>query len=264
MPVHAKYEYMSMRDFSDREVSEMCTQYFDQEAASYDEFDESVERRTKYLHAIDDYVAAKLSALTECSQVLSFGCGTGRRERQICESSGQSPRIVGVERSPKMAEIARSRGIRVVPNVGSSELPPLGSVDAVLCLYSFIHLPSISSRLETLRRLVTFLRPGGIFIVDVFNINDKYEWPSKLADGGYGVKPKEDGQYGGDVLYKRIGGSNISYMHYFSVGEIATLIEECGLVVSELLGVGHGHEAGRIGVPLDEGCILILGSKPVK
>jgi hypothetical protein len=51
-------------------------------------------------------------------------------------------------------------------------------------------------------------------------------------------------------------------MHYFTVAEIAALVESAGLIIVELLGVGHGRSPGELGVPLDAGCILVTARKP--
>jgi SAM-dependent methyltransferase len=131
-----------------------------------------------------------------------------------------------------------------------------------LALYSFVHLPDVESRKEVLRSLASALRPDGLLILDVFNLNDNFEWASKLADGGRGRMPPTSGPRRGDTLYRRVGHREVSFMHYFTVSEIAVLVEEAGLVLTDLLGVGHGNSPGQIGVPLDAGCILVAAIKP--
>ncbi len=261
---HVSYEYLPMPQVGDQMVVDMCTSYFDAEAPAYDDLDSSVERRRDYLGAIDGYVVRRLSALGQCRSVLSFGSGTGRREQRITTMmSDHGPTIVGVERSPNMAAISARRGIQTISSLEAAGSPEANSMDAVLCLYSFIHLPSPASRRGTLSKLVDALRPGGLLILDVFNLHDTSEWTSKLADGGRGNRPDLVGERRGDVLYRRTDRTaNLSYMHYFTIGEISSLLEDTGLVITDLIGVGHGAEPGRIGVPLDKGCLLLACTKP--
>jgi SAM-dependent methyltransferase len=259
----AGYEYREVGRLVDHELMRMCVSYFDAESDRYDEFDRRVERRRRYLAAVNRCVVERLRGLGTGAVVLSFGCGTGRREGEIASSLGHTGSIVGIESSARMAAIAAARGIEVIPDLDAPDRPLPDSVDAVLCLYSFIHLPSPASRVRTLRGLVEMLRPGGLLIIDVFNLHDRYEWLSKIADGGCGLRPPLTGEHRGDVLYRRIGQPNSAYMHYFTLAEAAQLLEDAGLVICEVTGVGHGNDPGSVGVPLDAGCLLFTCVKPV-
>ncbi|HVF03196.1 MAG TPA: methyltransferase domain-containing protein [Frankiaceae bacterium] len=259
---HATYEYLRVGRVPTDRLQELSDVYFDSEAPDYDHFDVQVERRSKYLRAVNDYVAGKLRESPTCRLIISFGCGTGRREGEIVAMTPHRPRVVGIERVPRMAAIAQSRGLVVVPSVGHLAEVGASSADYVLALYSFVHLPDVKARKQVLRSLAHALRPGGLLILDVFNLHDRFEWASKVADGGRGSMPPTTGRHRGDTLYRRIGHDEVSFMHYFTVAEISALVEEAGLVVVELLGVGHGKNPGELGVPLDAGCILVAAMKP--
>ena len=105
------------------------------------------------------------------------------------------------------------------------------------------------------------LKPGGLLIVDVFNLDDKFEFDSKIADGGIAIPPLRRGSAKGDTYYRRREGDAVSFMHYFTVGEMASILEESGLTIQGVTGVGHGYLPGRLGVPLDEGCLLFTCTK---
>jgi SAM-dependent methyltransferase len=260
MPPHASYEYSTAKELTDEELIDTCTFYFEGEAPKYDEFDRQVERRNLYLQAVNSYAVRKISDLEQCDLILSFGCGTGRREIEITQRMHHSPEAVGIERSPAMGAIAASRGLRIISELGAGSPTP-SSVDAVLCLHSFGHLPSMSARMKTLLGLVESLKTGGMLIMDVFNLNDKFEWNATLTDGGSMQKSISVAEGSGDVLYKRMGQDASSFLHYFTLGEIAGMFETSGLVISELVAVGNGHQPGLIGVPLDEGCLLFICTK---
>lgn len=255
--MRATYEYLPVGDMKAQQLEILCKEYFEWEAKEYDNFNDEVERRNLYFQGIDDYARSKLNSLPECRIVMSFGCGTGRREVGIVKEMNPVPIVIGIENAQQMASIAKSRGLVVISQLGNDDSPSPESVQAVLCLYSFMHLPSFEARLEALQEMSKAMKVGGILIIDVFNLFDKHEWQSKRDDGGFGIEPPKSGNHRGDILYRRLGHEKISYMHYFTLSEITSLIEAAGLVVQELIGVGHGRHPGQKNVPLNEGCLLL-------
>jgi SAM-dependent methyltransferase len=238
-------------EFPDQIVDEMCTRYFDQHAANYDRFDEEIDKRRLYTAAVDELVVATLKQRINIDRILSFGCGTGRRERGIARALGYGGEIIGIERSRRMAAHAEQRGLRVFDTMsGEGALQHLSS-DVALCLSSFVHLPSDVARRTVLRYFSENLRPDGILILDVFNLDDKYEWGQKIA------YKRSNRPSGASVFYRRVDGSEISYMHYFTLAEICQLIEQAGFVIQMVYGVGYAHRPGVVGVSLDEGCLLL-------
>lgn len=239
----------------DHVVEEMCTRYFDQHAADYDKFDEEIGKRRLYTAAVDQFVVATLERHTSINTVLSFGCGTGRRERGIARALGYRGEIIGIERSRRMAAHAERRGLSVFEAISSEGVPQCSSSDVALCLSSFVHVPSNVTRRAILQYFSKILRPDGILILDVFNLDDKYEW-------GRSMGCTDLGRYGGvSVFYRRVGGGDISYMHYFTLAEICQLLEHAGFVIQMVRCVGYAHRTGVIGVPFDEGCLLFICQK---
>jgi SAM-dependent methyltransferase len=234
---------------SAEELRRMCELYFDLEAPAYDAFDDAVEKRRRYCDAIDRQVIELLGQLSRCERIVSFGCGTGRRDSRIAAEVGQRTTIIGIEQAPRMASIAKGRGLTVVADIDDPDLPAPGSVQAALCLSSFVHVSGERARLHVLGRLFDLLGDDGILVLDVFNIDDRFEWGDRLRHAH------------GDALYRRIGQSRMCYMHYFSLSEIARLVEGVGFVVQHVTGVGWARDPGRIGVPLDEGCLFLSCAK---
>ncbi len=74
---------------------------FDQQAEAYDRF------RPTYPDAVIDEL---LGPVPEGLDVLDVGCGTGIATRQMAQ---RGAKVLGVELAPRMAEIARSRGVDV-------------------------------------------------------------------------------------------------------------------------------------------------------
>lgn len=258
----AAYKYEPVDGFSEDELAKLTKAYFEGEASDYDAFDRAIPHRKRYLDAVDRYTLDALSFVADCKTILTFGCGTGRREVRIAKAANINPKLIGIETAPAMADLSRRRGLVIFDQLSAAiREEGQASVDAALCLYSFIHLPSETARLQTLREIATLLRPGAPLIIDVFNLNDIYEWPSKVRDGSCGTPPPVDGPHQGDVVYKRIGRNQYSYMHYFTVAELCSLLERAGYIVTDLTAIGHGYQGNDNEVALDEGCLVATAKR---
>lgn len=97
-----------------------------------------------------------------CGRVLEIGCGTGEFTRRL---AGRAERVVAVDLSPRMIEVARARseGCANVEYVLGDvmELPLAeGEFDCVATLTTLHHLPLA----EVLKKIRKALRPGGVFV----------------------------------------------------------------------------------------------------
>lgn len=137
---------------------------FDRQAPDYDSM--GYGRHARRLH--DDIMAA-VSALG-FEDVLDVGCGTGATLAAVLEARPEV-RARGVDLSPRMIELARSRlGDRAEVLVADAEHLPLadGSVDLVLCVDSFHHYPDPAAALREIRRVT---RPGGALVMGEWRVN---------------------------------------------------------------------------------------------
>ena len=86
-----------------RPLAQERSRLFDQQAEAYDRF------RPTYPDAVIDELLGPVPAGLA---VLDVGCGTGIASRQIAQRGAN---VLGVELAPRMAEIARGRGVDVEP-----------------------------------------------------------------------------------------------------------------------------------------------------
>lgn len=103
---------------------------------------------------------------TESGLVLDVGCAAGA---EIAALRAREFSVVGVDRSERMLEVARSRFARdlhtVVCCADAESLPfPSGSFDQLLCLGVLEYLPSHHSCVAEMHRV---LRPGGLVIFSI-------------------------------------------------------------------------------------------------
>ena len=96
--------------------------------------------------------------------LLDCGCGTGAILASLHEKYPDK-HFTGIDITPKMIEVAESRGIGSVDFVvGDCENLPFGdnSFDVVICSHSFHHYPNPQKFFDSVRRV---LRPGGKLIL---------------------------------------------------------------------------------------------------
>ena len=92
--------------------------------------------------------------------VLDLGCGCGVPVASSLADAGHQ--VTGVDISDVQIERARRlvpAGAFIRADAAQVDFPP-ASFDAVVCLYALIHLP-LDDQPGPLRRVVTWLRPGG-------------------------------------------------------------------------------------------------------
>jgi len=119
-----------------------------------------------------DYISHDISILAKyCDKddlVLDLGCGNGRLSEILdCQ-------YIGIDTSARMIEIARKR----YPNkkfliTKSLNFPfPDNHFDKIFCLSVFHHIPSKRLRQEFLKEIKRILKPNGILILTVWDLNN--------------------------------------------------------------------------------------------
>ncbi|MDQ6848689.1 MAG: class I SAM-dependent methyltransferase [Actinomycetota bacterium] len=108
------------------------------------------------------YLAELDGRLADGSHIVDLGCGAGT---PTCELLAHRHTVLGVDVSGEQIRLARSR----VPaarfeqrDLTALDLPS-GSLDAVIALYSLIHVPR-ERHADLLVRIRSWLRPGGLLL----------------------------------------------------------------------------------------------------
>lgn len=125
-----------------------------------------------YVPAIMDQWARDLAGLVEPGdEVLDVGCGTGVVSRHAATKAGKSGKVVGLDISTDMLEVARSvpmppGGVIEWHEADAVSIPfDDASFDVVLCQFSLMFMPDKISALEEMRRV---LSPNGQLAVSVW------------------------------------------------------------------------------------------------
>ena len=107
--------------------------------------------------------AADALALSRGDTVVEMGCGTGANLRYLRERVGPEGRVIGLDRTPGMLDVARRRVARhgwtnVSLVRGDATRPPVDGVDAVLGSFVVGLLPDPATAVD---RWIDSLEPGG-------------------------------------------------------------------------------------------------------
>jgi ubiquinone/menaquinone biosynthesis C-methylase UbiE len=137
--------------------------------AYYNEFSKSYEKHRRpnakdgYHALVDDLEVELCARYGTDKDVLECGCGTGLILERIKE---HARRAVGIDLSPGMLELAKSRGLDV--HEGSvTALPfPDASFDVTCSFKVLAHVPDIALALREMTRVT---RPGGVILAEFYN-----------------------------------------------------------------------------------------------
>jgi ubiquinone/menaquinone biosynthesis C-methylase UbiE len=124
-----------------------------------------------------------LANLRAGERVLDVACGTGAVTRLAAKSVGPDGRVVGLDLSSDMLDVAGMRAHETVAAPIEWRLGDVGalpvdeeSFDVVLCAFGLMFFPDRASALKEMRRV---LRPGGRLILMVWG--SMRECPGQLA-----------------------------------------------------------------------------------
>ncbi len=108
-------------------------------------------------------------AIPSGSRVLDLCCGTGASALPAAEAAGPAGRVVGVDLSEELLELARrkasQRGLRNVDFVCADIMAPgidLGLFDHVICVFGVFFIPDMVAAVRTMWRCVD--RGGGLAV----------------------------------------------------------------------------------------------------
>jgi ubiquinone/menaquinone biosynthesis C-methylase UbiE len=180
-------------------------------ASGYDQIAETYLQWTAGSSLRRSWLEAMLPVLPRGARVLDLGCGAGVPVARWLTEQGCV--VVGVDGSPRQIALARDNEPRaefIAADMTAVEFEPM-SFDAVTAFYSITHVPRDEHPM-LLRRIRTWLKPGGMF----------------LASLGYGDTPAWMGEWLGTTMF---------FSHFDAATNLA-LVKDAGFDIdrSEIIG----------------------------
>lgn len=139
--------------------------HYDTEAATYDVFNESRSAET-------NITIEALLKQNGIENVLDLSCGTGS---QVFWLQDKGLNVTGVDINASMLDIAKEKaqekGLTIEFILGDMRTSRIGKFDAVLTIFNAIgHLTQDDFKV-TLQNIAQNLKPGGLYIFDIFNLD---------------------------------------------------------------------------------------------
>ena len=112
-------------------------------------------------------------ATPEVTSLLDLGCGTGSITLAMAERMAKGGRVVGVDLSPRMIEIARTRAPEHEWRIGDICQPPVeGQFDLIVCCFhTFQALEDEADLAHSFATAAALLAPGGRLAFDIYRPN---------------------------------------------------------------------------------------------
>lgn len=173
----------------------MEKQSLDETRAYYDEFSKSYEKHRRpndpggYHALLDDLEIELVARYGTGKDVLECGCGTGLILERVKEFAR---RAAGIDLSPGMLELAKSRGLDV--REGSVTALPFedASFDVTCSFKVLAHVPDIGRALSEMARVT---RPGGVILAEFYNPWSLRGLAKKMYAGKISEATKESAVY---------------------------------------------------------------------
>jgi 2-polyprenyl-3-methyl-5-hydroxy-6-metoxy-1,4-benzoquinol methylase len=153
-------------------------------------------------------------------RVLDLGCGSGEIASRL---SQQNNDVVGIDLHPESVERAQLKGVRSIEWDLREGIPlDSGSFDVVHAGQIFDEIYDPRALLEEVGRV---LRPQGLFLLSVFNLNS---WENRLRvlSGSYlqrqGLSPEDSGG---------------TRLRWFNRDQLESLLEDSGFTVESIRGI---------------------------
>jgi ubiquinone/menaquinone biosynthesis C-methylase UbiE len=171
------------------------------------QFDAETARRVEATYTTPDVVAQRrevrrLLAPRPGEHIVDIGAGPGFL---AAEMAAEGARVVAVDPSASMRELAHARGVEFAIEDGSAEALPLpdGSVDAAVATQVLEYVPDVPGALAEIRRV---LRPGGrVLLLDTDW--DSVVWHSSDADRTRAVLAAWEEHLADPYLPRTLGGA---------------------------------------------------------
>jgi SAM-dependent methyltransferase len=142
--------------------------------------DETRLRRRASIYGADDAKAVALRAVSEATPgaVLEVGCGLGDFTALVAAETGAT--VVAVDISPRMVELARSRGVDA--RLGDVQELPFADAcfDVAIAGWMLYHVPDLPRAIGELARV---LRPGGRLVAMTNSVRHLIELRELVGTG---------------------------------------------------------------------------------
>lgn len=171
-------------------------------------------------------------------KILDLGCGNGRLvnflEAHLKQNPSFSFEYIGIDNSEGLLEQAKKNHPNYQFTTGDQLKIPLkdNSVDLILNVRAFHHIPSKKLRLRALNEMKRVLKPNGTLIITVWNLWQKKQLKHLVKAAGRSILSL--GNYSYKDTYIPWGNQKEQrYYHAFTTNELNKLVQQTGFQIQE-------------------------------
>ena len=176
-------------------------------------------------------LAVFLPQLKDGAQILDLGCGNGRLLK-VLEQSGKPYNYLGVDFSQELVKEAKQKfPTREFMVADMSQLDfPEKSFDAICLIASFHHLSDKKERLDLLKKIHFWLKPGGVLFM-----TNWYLWQNKYLKYFFKNFSQKRSLNDFFIPYKLPNSQKVywRYYHHFTQRELKQLLLASGFQPNE-------------------------------
>ncbi len=233
---------------SEQEIKDLIARHYDAVCERSLESDGSSSPISRYELALDTISMHVVAACAEFKKlnILSIGSGTARRERIIKNAFSDfiSSFIVN-DASLNMCHKAAALGFDFINGCWQDFAirEQLIKLDLILALDCSQHLSSKEEVNAFLSNAHSVLRKDGWLFMDFYNIEDNSGWGAELENRFLDERLFRRGYELGECFYNQSGVAEPNYRRYFSVDQVAELIDANGFELAEIEHIEHGTGA---------------------
>ena len=174
--------------------------------------------------------------------VLDLACGEGHLARQFVDMTGRNIRIIAVDASAKMIQIAEEKSAGYANCVtfqqaDASDLAEIGgdSFDIAICNMALMDIKNYRQAIQEVSRT---LKPGGVFVFSILHpcfFTPGSEW---LRDDGGSITAWKVDNYHLGFAWKSTVKSRMNKMTYYfhrTLEDYCSVLAECGFAIVRIL-----------------------------
>lgn len=181
-----------------------------------------------------------LPYLKKARAILDLGCGNGRFVRYLEQEKLQAT-YIGIDNSQQFVRIAQELHPHQKFMRGDQLNIPLQdqSVDLILNMRAFHHIPSKTMRLQALGEMKRVTKKNGIIIISVWNLWQKKYWKQLITALLRSIFTL--GTYAYNDTFISWKNKHTRYYHAFTKKELQKVVEQSELKVIDFLEVGKDY-----------------------
>jgi len=173
--------------------------------------------------------------------ILDLGCGNGELARELAKR-GHRGSYLGVDFSLPLLQHANSQPEGFSATFLQADLTTLDILsilddlpfDFIFAFAVLHHIPSLSLRLNIIKKIFQWLKPEGSFIHSTWQFLNSKKLKARIQPWDAVLASESEVDTGDYLLDWRSGGKGLRYVHHFDEDELSEIAKEAGFRIADV------------------------------